>query len=88
MRATELMQPADLEALDALRRYGTHPSAFLAFNGETVHFRPEHRDGLIAYRPAGGRHVVQLFGPLAEPEERRGVLERGVLRPSRRSNMP
>lgn len=65
---------ADERALDLLRRHGDHSSAFLAFNDPTEHFMPDSVDGLVAYRPAGRRHLVQLCGPLAAPEDRERLL--------------
>jgi lysylphosphatidylglycerol synthetase-like protein (DUF2156 family) len=57
-------------ALDILRRHGDHSSAFLALNQETLHFRSSGVDGLIAYRPAGRRHLIQLFGAFAAADQR------------------
>lgn len=66
---------AEERALDVLRRHGDHSSAFLAFNSETHHFMTPEIDGLIAFRPAGRRHAVQLAGPFAAPEDRAPLLE-------------
>jgi lysylphosphatidylglycerol synthetase-like protein (DUF2156 family) len=57
--------------VDALRRHGDHTSAFLALNDETHHFSVPTIDGFVAYRPAGRRHLIQLCGPFAAPDERR-----------------
>lgn len=69
-------QPAqrDDQALAILRRHGDHSSAFLTFNDETQHFMTPGVDGLIAYRTGGRRHVIQLCGPLAAPEDRPRLL--------------
>jgi lysylphosphatidylglycerol synthetase-like protein (DUF2156 family) len=71
IHATDVTERA---ALDALRAYGEHSSAFLAFNRHTRHFRAAGDRGLVAYRPAGRRHVAQLFGPIAPISERRRLL--------------
>lgn len=48
-----------------LARHADNPSAFLALNEHTHRFTVPGVDGLIAYRPAGRRHLVQLGGPFA-----------------------
>ncbi|HEX8742773.1 MAG TPA: DUF2156 domain-containing protein [Thermoleophilaceae bacterium] len=63
-------QDAAGDAVAILRRHAEHPSSFLAINDETRHFTVPTIDGLVAYRPAGRRHVVQLFGPIAAPDQR------------------
>ena len=65
----------DAAALDVLRRHGDHTSSFLAFNGETRHFTIPGIDGLVAYRPAGRRHLFQLCGPFAAPEDQDRLLD-------------
>lgn len=60
----------ELPALDLLRRHADHSSGFLALNQQTLHYRDRAIDGLIAYRPSGRRHVIQLCGPFAAPEDR------------------
>jgi lysylphosphatidylglycerol synthetase-like protein (DUF2156 family) len=50
-----------------LARRAENPSAFLALNGETCHFTVDGIDGVIAYRLAGRRTIVQLGGPFADP---------------------
>ncbi|RDG38091.1 bifunctional lysylphosphatidylglycerol flippase/synthetase MprF [Streptomyces corynorhini] len=62
----------DKEIYDALREHADHPSAFLAYNQATLHFRADRVPGTVAYRRSG-RHVVQLCGPLA-PERHRADL--------------
>lgn len=51
--------------LDLLRAHSRSSSAFLAYNEDTDHFHTPGVDGLIAYRPAGRKHLVQLTGPCA-----------------------
>jgi lysylphosphatidylglycerol synthetase-like protein (DUF2156 family) len=65
---------ADAHALDILRRHGHHTSAFLAYNSETEHFTAPGIDGLVAYRPAGRRHLFQLCGPFAAEEDQDRLL--------------
>lgn len=65
---------ADERALDLLRRHGDHPNVFLSYNDPTLHFMPDAVEGLVAYRPAGRRHVVQLCGPFAAPDDREPLL--------------
>jgi lysylphosphatidylglycerol synthetase-like protein (DUF2156 family) len=61
-------------SLDILRRHGDHSSGFLALNDDTRHFTTPGIDGLIAYRPAGRRHLVQCCGPFAHAEDREPLL--------------
>lgn len=65
----------DQQSLVVLREYADHSSAFLTFNDETSHFVAPGVEGLVAYREAGRRHLVQLCGPIAEPEERPALLD-------------
>lgn len=65
---------ADLGGLDVLRRHADHSSAFLALNEGTLHYRVPDIDGLIAFRSAGRRHVIQLCGPFAAPGDRARLL--------------
>jgi lysylphosphatidylglycerol synthetase-like protein (DUF2156 family) len=58
-----------------LRRHADNPSAFLALNTDTCHFRVPGVDGLIAYRPAGRRHLVQLGGVFAADGDQDRLLE-------------
>lgn len=60
----------ELPALEVLRRHADHSSAFLALNQQTLHYRDRAIDGMIAYRPSGRRHLIQLCGPFAAPEDR------------------
>jgi lysylphosphatidylglycerol synthetase-like protein (DUF2156 family) len=57
-----------------LERYADNPSAYLALNEGTQHFRAPGIDGLVAYRPAGRRTLVQLGGVFAAPEDRAALL--------------
>ncbi|MGY1638700.1 phosphatidylglycerol lysyltransferase domain-containing protein [Geodermatophilus sp. SYSU D00742] len=50
------------EVIGVLQRHAHHPSAFYALNRGVHLFRLPGVDGLIASRPAGRRHVVQLTG--------------------------
>jgi lysylphosphatidylglycerol synthetase-like protein (DUF2156 family) len=52
-------------ALDVLAAHADNPSAFLALNAGTQLFRAPGVDGIIAYRPARRRYLVQLGGPFA-----------------------
>ncbi|SDG03687.1 Uncharacterized conserved protein [Lentzea fradiae] len=63
----------DEEILTSLRKYGDHPSGFLAYNQDTSHFRGERVPGTVAYR-VRGRHVVQLCGPLTHEEHKAALL--------------
>ncbi|WHT17450.1 DUF2156 domain-containing protein [Crossiella sp. CA-258035] len=54
-----------MTAVDLLRAHARSSSAFLAYNQDTEHFQTPGINGLIAYRPAGRRHLVQLTGPCA-----------------------
>jgi lysylphosphatidylglycerol synthetase-like protein (DUF2156 family) len=58
-----------------LRRHAHNPSAFLALNTETRHFRVPGVDGLIAFRPAGRRHLVQLGGVFASDSDQDRLLD-------------
>jgi lysylphosphatidylglycerol synthetase-like protein (DUF2156 family) len=62
--------PDDQDGLEVLRRHAEHSSAFLALNEHTLHYRAAGIDGLIAFRPAGRRHLIQLCGPVAAPRDR------------------
>ena len=57
-----------------LSRHAHNPSAFLALNTTTRHFSPVGFDGVIAYRPSGRRHLVQLGGVFADPAEQAALL--------------
>jgi lysylphosphatidylglycerol synthetase-like protein (DUF2156 family) len=52
-----------------LARRAENPSAFLALNDETCHFTVDGVDGVIAYRLAGRRTIVQLGGVFADPAD-------------------
>jgi lysylphosphatidylglycerol synthetase-like protein (DUF2156 family) len=63
------------EAAATLARHAHNPSAFLALNAETERFTVPGIDGLIAYRPAGTRHLVQLGGVFAHDADADRLLE-------------
>jgi lysylphosphatidylglycerol synthetase-like protein (DUF2156 family) len=63
------------EAAATLARHAHNPSAFLALNAETERFTVPGIDGLIAYRPAGSRHLVQLGGVFADDADADPLLE-------------
>ncbi|ARZ66983.1 hypothetical protein SMD11_1322 [Streptomyces albireticuli] len=65
--------PAPDEIHKLLQRYADNPSAFLALNERTEHFRADGLDGFVAYR-ASGRHLLQFGGPFAHPAERAALL--------------
>ncbi|MDP8942511.1 MAG: DUF2156 domain-containing protein [Actinomycetota bacterium] len=73
-RAGGAIADPDRRSLDILRRHGDHTSAFLAFNQDTRHYTPADIDGLVAYRAAGRRHLFQLCGPFAAPQDRERLL--------------
>jgi len=52
-----------------LARRAENPSAFLALNDGTCHFTVDGVDGVIAYRLAGRRTIVQLGGVFADPAD-------------------
>jgi lysylphosphatidylglycerol synthetase-like protein (DUF2156 family) len=52
-----------------LARHAENPSAFLALNDETCHFTLDGVDGVVAYRLAGRRTIVQLGGVFADPAD-------------------
>ncbi len=62
-----LLRPDTAAAAAVLSRHAQNPSAFLALNRDTQHFRVPGFDGLIAFRPAGRRALVQLGGVFAAP---------------------
>ncbi|MET7889748.1 DUF2156 domain-containing protein [Streptomyces mirabilis] len=66
--------PADTEAYEMLRRYGSHSSAFLAMNSGNRRFRTDGVDGFVPYREAGRRHLFQLGGPVCAVEDRPSLL--------------
>src|SRR6266478_3515452 len=53
-----------------LARCAENPSAFLALNDETCHFTVDGVDGVVAYRLAGRRTIVQFGGVFADPADR------------------
>ena len=64
-------QPSSAQLLE---RHADNPSAYLALNEGTQHFRAPGIEGLVAYRPAGRRTLVQLGGAFAAPEDRPALL--------------
>jgi lysylphosphatidylglycerol synthetase-like protein (DUF2156 family) len=73
------------EVLDVLKAYSDNPSAFLALNRRTCHFRAPGVAGLVAYRPAG-RYLMQLGGPHAPAADYERLLKAflAVVRQQRR----
>jgi lysylphosphatidylglycerol synthetase-like protein (DUF2156 family) len=61
-------------AAATLTSHAQNPSAFLALNRDTRHFTLPGVDGLIAYREAGRRHLVQLGGVFADPADQERLL--------------
>ena len=57
-----------------LARRAENPSAFLALNDETCHFTVDGIDGVIAYRFAGRRTVVQFGGAFADQADQAPLL--------------
>lgn len=66
--------PTTDEAVGILARHADHASAFLAMNDGTLHFQTPGVDGMIAYRPAGKRYVVQFGGAFAAPDDQPTLL--------------
>lgn len=73
MRLLEQIEPAGAAAAEALARFGHHPSAFLALNRETRHFRAPGVDGFIAYRRSG-RWLFQIGSVFAAKDEQPALL--------------
>lgn len=63
-------------ARSVLSRYAQHPSAWLAMNRDTRHFFAPGIDGMLAYRPAGTRHVALVAGIHAPIAQRGALLDR------------
>ncbi|MFI1353159.1 bifunctional lysylphosphatidylglycerol flippase/synthetase MprF [Streptomyces sp. NPDC020898] len=61
-------------AFDLVSAHADNPSAFLALNSGNEFFLDERHDGVCAFRPAG-RHLLQLGGPFAAPDDRAGLLD-------------
>ena len=57
-----------------LARRAENPSAFLALNDETCHFTVDGIDGVIAYRFAGRRTIVQFGGAFADQADQAPLL--------------
>ncbi|MFD4790597.1 phosphatidylglycerol lysyltransferase domain-containing protein [Streptomyces sp. NPDC058459] len=67
--------PAEAQAvLDVLREHADHPSAFLAVNSATHHYRSDLVPGIVAHLP-GRRHHIQFAGPFAPPSARDALLD-------------
>src|SRR5947209_2951341 len=62
-------QPEPGTVAGILARREETPSAFLALNDETRHFTVDGVDGVVAYRLAGRRTIVQLGGVFADPAD-------------------
>jgi lysylphosphatidylglycerol synthetase-like protein (DUF2156 family) len=67
-------RPPSDDPADVLARHAQNPSAFLALNRGTEHFRLPGVDGLVAFRPAGRRLLVQLGGPFAAEHDQDRLL--------------
>jgi lysylphosphatidylglycerol synthetase-like protein (DUF2156 family) len=68
--ATSSSPRPELGAVEGiLARRAENPSAFLALNDETCHFTVDGIDGVVAYRLAGRRTIVQLGGVFADPAD-------------------
>ena len=63
------------QAAGILARHAENPSAFLALNDATERFTTPGIDGLVAYRLAGRRTVVQLGGAFADPADQPALLD-------------
>lgn len=61
-------------AFQVAAAHGDHSSTFLAFNDDTEHHLCAGGTGLVAYRRAGSRQIVQLCGPIAAGPQREQVL--------------
>lgn len=70
----DALAPSDAGAFDVLLRHGDHSSAFLAFNDGIEYFTDPAIDGMIAYATKGGRHLTQLCGPFAAPDDKLPLL--------------
>src|SRR5690349_17957435 len=57
-----------------LQRTASHSSAFLAFNSETRRYATPGIDGLIAYRPAGRRQLLQISEVFAAAQDKPALL--------------
>ncbi|MEV7320806.1 DUF2156 domain-containing protein [Streptomyces sp. NPDC093970] len=60
--------------VDVLREYADHPSAFLAVNAGTRHYRSDAAPGIVAHLP-GRRHHIQFAAPFAPPAARGELLD-------------
>ena len=78
LRSTTPTPPSPRPELAAvagiLARRAENPSAFLALNDETCHFTVDGIDGVIAYRFAGRRTVVQFGGAFADQADQAPLL--------------
>ncbi|MDP9072714.1 MAG: DUF2156 domain-containing protein [Actinomycetota bacterium] len=62
-------------AAATLERHAENPSAVLALNAGTEHFTVPGIDGMIAYRPAGRRTLVQFGGIFAGADDQDRLLD-------------
>ncbi len=69
-----VLREYDPQAVNDLVHCADHPSAFLALNKGTQHFRAANLPGFIAYREAG-RYLFQLGSVYAPPESRAALLQ-------------
>lgn len=72
-----LSSPPDRSPVDAaavLTRHADNPSAYLALNEGTRYFTTAGIDGLIAYRLAGRRTILQFGGVFAAPADQPALL--------------
>jgi lysylphosphatidylglycerol synthetase-like protein (DUF2156 family) len=73
--ATSPLQRPELGTVAGiLARRAENPSAFLALNDQTCHFTVDGVDGVIAYRLAGRRAIVQFGGVFADPADQGTLL--------------
>ncbi len=68
LRPSPSPRPEPGAVADVLARRAENPSAFLALNDGTCHFTVPGVDGVVAYRLAGRRTIVQLGGVFAAPD--------------------
>lgn len=71
--ANDVAMPSGGSAIEDLSRCSSHPSAFLALNRTTKHFRSAVVPGFIAYREAGG-YLFQLGSVFAPPSSQAALL--------------
>lgn len=71
---TEILEQKAITALDALKAYSSHPSAFLALNEKTTAFFHPPYSGFIAYRAAGA-YLFQMGSIYAPKHEQEPLLQ-------------